>query len=71
MTRFQEFGELCHDKICLLGFRPGYDINQAVQQQKRVRGLKLRIKVEEGLHFIMQPSKITSKLTGYIIMSDI
>ena len=34
--------EPCHDKTCLLDFRPGPDTNQAVQPQKMVRGLKFQ-----------------------------
>ena len=34
-----------HEKICLLGFRPG----PAVQSQKTVRGLTFWIKKEEAL----------------------
>ena len=41
------------------------DTNQAILLQKMARGLKFRIKKEEGLYFIYSINKGTDQLRGY------
>ena len=41
------------------------DTNQAVRQQKMARGLKFRIKIEEGLYDPGSENKDADQLRGY------
>ena len=42
-----------------------FDTSQTVQLQKMARGLKFRIKVEEGLHYLCSENKGADQLCGY------
>ena len=54
------FYEPRHEKTCLLGYLIRSDINWAVQQQNRARGLKFRIQEVDGLYNIC--SAVTAQL---------
>ena len=47
------------------GFPTRSDTNQAVQQQKIVRGLKFRIKEVKGLYYPCSENKVDDQLHGY------
>ena len=47
------------------GYPTKSDTNRAVQSHKMARGLKFRIKVEEGLHYPCSENKGADQLRGY------
>ena len=46
-------------------FRTWSDTNQAVQLQKKTRGLNFRIQKVEGLYYLCSENKDTDQLKGY------
>ena len=52
-------------KIGLRGFRPGSDINRAVQLLNMARGLKFWIYEVEGLYYPCSENKGADQLCGY------
>ena len=49
----------------VFGFLTRSDTNQAVQPHKMARGLKFRIKEEEGLYYLCSKNKGADQLRGY------
>ena len=49
----------------VFGISTRSDTNRAVQSLKMVRGLKFRIKIEEGLHYPCSENKGTDQLRGH------
>ena len=52
-------------KLVFGGFPTRSDTNQAVQPQNMARGLKFRIKIEEGSHYPCSENKGADQLRGY------
>ena len=53
------------EKTGLQGFPTRSDTNRAVHPQKMARGLKFRIKKEEGLYYLCSEHKGADQLRGY------
>ena len=49
----------------VFGISTRSDTNRAVQSRKMARGLKFRIKIEEGFHYPCSENKGADQLRGY------